>query len=317
MHPPCRPILHPLTQPLPRSFTTTTHPLARPSRTALAHRHRDTPAYPHGPSLLYKQSNFGLYGNVKPQYGNKVSERNEIKTRRKWEPNIHDKRLWSVALNKYMRVKVQARVLRTIDKVGGLDEYLLGERPARIRELGMEGWKMRWRLLQDRGVKERLMRRRAELGLPPMGPEIFLSDAELLREKEVRGDELGKESETPYEMDGEGEEGSGGEVTEEKMDRLLVEDRGEKQRQSGTIGEGEEGDGREVTKEKIDRLLENDRGKKQRQSGIVGEGEEGDGRKVTEEKMDRLLEEDGGEKQRQSGTIEEGEGSGERSRVNS
>ena len=43
-----------------------------------------------------------------------------------------------------MQVKVQARVLRTIDKVGGLDEYLLGNKPARIKELGVEGCRYRW-----------------------------------------------------------------------------------------------------------------------------------------------------------------------------
>ncbi|KAI4241517.1 MAG: hypothetical protein L6R40_004496 [Gallowayella cf. fulva] len=192
MHPPCRPLLLPLAQPLPIAFSTTARPLARSSRSALEYAHRNVPIYPHGPSLMYKQSNFGLYGNVKPQYGNKVSERNEVKTRRKWEPNIHDKRLWSVALEKNIRVRVQARVLRTIDKVGGLDEYLLGESPARVRELGMAGWKMRWRLMQDPGVKKRLMKRRLELGLSSRGPDMLLSDAELLGEEEEVVDETKK-----------------------------------------------------------------------------------------------------------------------------
>ncbi len=96
-----------------------------------------------------------------PQFGNKVLERNEIKTRRRWDPNIHDKRLWSVAMDRYLRVKVQARVLRTIDKVGGLDEYLMGESPARIKELGMEGWRMRWRLMKTEWGQQR---RRERIG---------------------------------------------------------------------------------------------------------------------------------------------------------
>ncbi|KAL8646411.1 MAG: hypothetical protein Q9226_006867 [Calogaya cf. arnoldii] len=217
MPPPCRPVLHPLCQPIPRTFSTTTQALARPSRSALRHRHRDIPTYPHGPSLIYQQSNFGLYGNVKPQFGNKVSEKNEIKTRRKWEPNIHDKRLWSVALGKYVQVRVQARVLRTIDKAGGLDEYLLGESPARIKELGMEGWKMRWRLLQDRGVKERLRRRRVELGLRPQGPEIFLSDAELLGEAEESM--AATESDVSDYVMGEVREEGETEMTEEEIEQ--------------------------------------------------------------------------------------------------
>ncbi|KAI4140503.1 MAG: hypothetical protein LQ341_003810, partial [Variospora aurantia] len=124
-----------------------------------------------------------------PQFGNKVSERNEIKTRRKWVPNIHEKRLWSVAMNRYLRVKVQARVLRTIDKVGGLDEYLMGDSPARIKELGMEGWKMRWRLMQTGWWRERVKRRRMEMGLRPEGVNMLLSDAELLGEDGVDNEE--------------------------------------------------------------------------------------------------------------------------------
>ncbi|KAI4266575.1 MAG: hypothetical protein L6R38_008663 [Xanthoria sp. 2 TBL-2021] len=236
MHPPCRPVLQPLYQPAPRTFSSTTQPLARSSRSALRHAHRDIPTYPHGPSLLYKQSNFGLYGNVRPQFGNMVSERNEIKTRRKWDPNIHDKRLWSVALGKYIQVRVQARVLRTIDKVGGLDEYLLGESPARIKELGMEGWKMRWRLLQDRGVKERLRRRRVELGLPPQGPEMFLSDAELLGEERSMVDPVAKGGEIPNEMMGGGIEDGAEEMTDEEIERMIEEeDEAERQRRPGTL----------------------------------------------------------------------------------
>lgn len=60
---------------------------------------------------------------------------------------MHRKRLWSASLQKFVAVKVQARVLRTIDKVGGLDEYLLGNKPARIRELGVEGWRLRWEVM--------------------------------------------------------------------------------------------------------------------------------------------------------------------------
>ncbi|KAI4228889.1 MAG: hypothetical protein L6R36_001307 [Xanthoria steineri] len=228
MHYPRRPVLHSLCQPVPRTFSSTAQPLARSSRSALRHAHRNIPKYPHGPSLLYKQSNFGLYGNVRPQFGNMVSERNEIKTRRKWEPNIHDKRLWSVALGKYIQVRVQARVLRTIDKVGGLDEYLLGESPARIKELGMEGWKMRWRLLQDRGVKERLRRRRVELGLRPQGAEMFLSDAELLGEAESVG---AKGAGVLDERTGEVVEGGEEEMTDEDVERMIEEaDRAERRR---------------------------------------------------------------------------------------
>lgn len=64
-----------------------------------------------------------------------------------------------------MRVRVQARVLRTIDKVGGLDEYLLGDKEARIRELGVWGWRLRWRVMQTPAVRSRFAEERKRLGL--------------------------------------------------------------------------------------------------------------------------------------------------------
>ena len=62
-----------------------------------------------------------------------------------------------------------ARVMRTIDKVGGLDEYLLGEKAGRIRELGMGGWALRWRLMRTEVVKERFRAQRKQMGLPEDG----------------------------------------------------------------------------------------------------------------------------------------------------
>ena len=66
-------------------------------------------------------------------------------------------------------MKVQARVLRTIDKVGGLDEYLLGNKPARIKELGMEGWRLRWKVMRTPKIQERLKEERKSLSLPAKG----------------------------------------------------------------------------------------------------------------------------------------------------
>ncbi|KAK5653431.1 hypothetical protein OQA88_8916 [Cercophora sp. LCS_1] len=125
------------------------------------------PPYPLGPRQVYHQSNTGLYGSACIRFGNKVSDKNEIKTRRAWRPNVHHKRLWSVALGVYVRTRVTTRVLRTIDKVGGLDNYLLGIKSARLRELGPWGWKLRWRVMQSDKVKEEMRLERERLGLPP------------------------------------------------------------------------------------------------------------------------------------------------------
>ncbi|KAI9753271.1 MAG: Esa1p-associated factor [Chaenotheca gracillima] len=130
------------------------------------HLHNKPPEYPHGPSRTFKQMNSGLYGGAHIQFGNSISEDWDVKNRRRWNPNIHAKRLWSVALEKWIRLKVSTRVLRTIDKVGGIDEYLLGDKSARVRELGPRGWMLRWILMNSPRVKERFARERKEMGLP-------------------------------------------------------------------------------------------------------------------------------------------------------
>lgn len=113
---------------------------------------------------FYKQQNLGLYGGLTIRTGHNVSHKTETKTRRAWRPNIQHKRLWSHALGKFLHLKVATRVLRTIDKSGGLDDYLLGEKRARIEELGMHGWLLRWRVMQTPLIQARFAEQRRILG---------------------------------------------------------------------------------------------------------------------------------------------------------
>lgn len=142
-----------------RTFTTTRPTNVQPKTNALSLLPRDTappPPYPYGHSHFYKQRNHGLYGNAMIQFGNNVSERTEIKTRRRWHPNIVVKSIYSRALGRSVRVKVSTRVLRTIDKVGGLDGYLMGGKAGRVRELGEEGWRLRWAVVNAPSMKKRV-----------------------------------------------------------------------------------------------------------------------------------------------------------------
>ncbi|KAH8754733.1 hypothetical protein BGZ57DRAFT_69645 [Hyaloscypha finlandica] len=168
-----------------RSFTCTARTLAKSTKQRLKFEHSAVPEYPYGPSQVYKQSNFGLYGTQKIRFGNMVSEKNEIKTRRYWRPNVQLKRLWSEALQAYIRLRITTRVLRTVDKVGGLDEYLLGEKAGRIKELGMGGWKLRWRIMQTEAVKERFRKQRELMGLPPKEEVLQGSDGMLATAEQV------------------------------------------------------------------------------------------------------------------------------------
>jgi len=53
----------------------------------------------------------------KPTYGNRVSHANN-KTRRRFEPNLHTKRFWVPSENRFVSLKVSARAMRTINKLG-------------------------------------------------------------------------------------------------------------------------------------------------------------------------------------------------------
>ena len=77
-----------------------------------------------------------------------------------------------------------------MDKVGGLDEYLLGEKPARIKELGMGGWLLRWRIMQTDVVRQRFAAERAQMGLSPPLPAAEMvatsSDGRTVSEEELQ-----------------------------------------------------------------------------------------------------------------------------------
>jgi large subunit ribosomal protein L28 len=53
----------------------------------------------------------------KPQLGNHVSHANN-KTRRRFLPNLQDRRFWVESENRWVRMRVSQHGLRTIDKKG-------------------------------------------------------------------------------------------------------------------------------------------------------------------------------------------------------
>ena len=54
--------------------------------------------------------------------GNNVSHANN-KTKRRWQPNLHERRFWVASENRWIKLKVSAHALRTIDK-NGIDSVL-------------------------------------------------------------------------------------------------------------------------------------------------------------------------------------------------
>ena len=59
-------------------------------------------------SLPFKRSQLGLFQGKTKQYGNNVPF-SKKKTRRSWLPNVHNKRLFSDALERNIQLKVTAR----------------------------------------------------------------------------------------------------------------------------------------------------------------------------------------------------------------
>lgn len=53
----------------------------------------------------------------RPQTGRKISHANN-KTKRRFFPNLHNRRLWVPSQNRFITLRVSARGLRTIDKLG-------------------------------------------------------------------------------------------------------------------------------------------------------------------------------------------------------
>ena len=56
--------------------------------------------------------------------GNNVSHANN-KTRRRFLPNLQSRRLFSEMLGETVRLRIAANTLRTIEKHGGIDGFLL------------------------------------------------------------------------------------------------------------------------------------------------------------------------------------------------
>ncbi len=66
-----------------------------------------------------------------PLSGHKVSHSN-IKTKRRFMPNLRNVTLISDALQRKVRVRVSANALKTVDHRGGLDAFLLKAKDAEL-----------------------------------------------------------------------------------------------------------------------------------------------------------------------------------------
>ena len=60
----------------------------------------------------------------KPMSGNNVSHANN-RTKRRFIPNLQNVKLYSTTLQKYINLNITIRTMKTVEKNGGLDSYLI------------------------------------------------------------------------------------------------------------------------------------------------------------------------------------------------
>ena len=94
-----------------RAFHATPITRTKHSKKRLEEMLKDLPPYPYPINRTFKQSWFGLYGGKHIQFGNNVPE-SRNKTRRDWQPNVREKKLYSECLSRFVSVRLVASVLR-------------------------------------------------------------------------------------------------------------------------------------------------------------------------------------------------------------
>lgn len=91
--------------------------------------------------------------DVKVMSGNNVSH-SKRKTKRKFVPNLHKLSLKSDIVGVNIKLKIASKTLRTVNKYGGLDNFLLEYRFAKLSEKAALIRRKIQRILRKRGVAE-------------------------------------------------------------------------------------------------------------------------------------------------------------------
>tara|TARA_Y100001970_G_C13450716_1_gene470248 strand:+ start:190 stop:492 length:303 start_codon:yes stop_codon:yes gene_type:complete len=80
----------------------------------------------------------------KAMTGNNVSHANN-RTKRKFIPNLQNVKLYSQSLEKYLNLKITVRTMKSVEKNGGIDSYLLKKSN---RDLAPEAQKIKRSILK-------------------------------------------------------------------------------------------------------------------------------------------------------------------------
>ncbi|WPK25313.1 hypothetical protein PUMCH_002624 [Australozyma saopauloensis] len=123
-----------------------------PRQTIPADGHK-YPKYAYEP-MFFKRQNRGLYAGLQRRASNLCSESGN-KTKSFHLPNVVKAKLWSETLNKLVCTRVSTTLLRNVDREGGIDNYLLKEKPARVKTIGIKGWQLKYDILKQKELNER------------------------------------------------------------------------------------------------------------------------------------------------------------------
>ena len=72
---------------------------------------------------------------IKPQFGHNVAHSNR-KTNRRFDPNLQKVTLYSDALKRRVALRISTRALRSVQKHGGLDPFLVHTLDAKLAPEG-------------------------------------------------------------------------------------------------------------------------------------------------------------------------------------
>lgn len=132
---------------------------------------------------FFKRQNRGLFGGLQRSRSKTCSPNGKNKNLRFHLPNIVKTKLWSETLNRQIQTHVTTSVLKTITKEGGLDAYLTKDKPARVKTLGLKGWKLRYEILKKREFNELgFVNDRKVYYIHPDGLKITVGRRKLLQE---------------------------------------------------------------------------------------------------------------------------------------
>jgi len=121
----------------------------------------------------------GLYHGKDVRFGNSISHSHH-KSKRRWYPNVQNKRVWSETLDDWVRFKMTTTAMKAIDDYGGIDNYILSlDEPsvADSRYIGKMRGIIATSLFHKGELSEKQIRKMGYHKTPPSVPETTAPDA--------------------------------------------------------------------------------------------------------------------------------------------